>query len=80
MHEGREFHELKRGGASLQCQVHIGENCWKDVSFGKYHTLDVEECCRRLLQWEFDAFDEAGELIDRDIHVSRGGQLLKKYE
>ena len=77
--DGRAFFDLKRGGVSLQCQFHVGEDCWKDVGFGKDNQLDRAECIRRLLAWESDCRDEAGVLISRDAHVRRGGPLLRWY-
>ena len=77
--DGREFRNLKRGGAALECQVHLGEDCWKDVGYGQYFQLDRAECCRRLLLWEQDIFDDDGNVISRDAHVARGGRLLCWY-
>ena len=77
--DGKAFFYFKRGGVSLQCQIHVGEDCWKDVGFGKDNQLDSAECIRRLLAWEIDCCDEAGVLISRDAHVRRGGPLLRWY-
>ena len=77
--DGRGLFDLKRGGVSLQCQFHVGEDCWKDVGFGKDNQLDRAECIRRLLAWESDCRDEAGVLISRDAHVRTGGPLLRWY-
>ena len=77
--DGREFRNLNRGGVSLECQAHLGQDCWKDVSFGKHGELDRAECVRRLLLWEADVLDDDGNIIHRDEHVRRGGRLLSWY-
>ena len=68
---GRMFTRLKRGGLSLQCSCHVGEDCAKDIGY----TVDVDEAeaANRLLAWEI-----CGEGLTRDEHVDRGGNRFGK--
>lgn len=64
---GRMFTRLRRGGLSLQCEFHVGENCAKDIGYTP--EVDEAEAVRRLLAWELCA-----EGLTRDEHVDRGGR------
>ena len=81
MWEGREFRDLNGKGVAVQCTFHtFEEQCWKDVTFGKYAELDQAEACRRLLLWEQDVFTDDGGVVDPVAHNKRGGRLLCWYK
>ena len=64
---GRMFTKLKRGGLSLQCALHVGEDCAKDIGYTA--EVDEAEAVKRLLIWE-----TLGVGLTRDEHVDRGGR------
>ena len=45
------FSRLRRGGLSLQCGIHAGEECAKDIGYTP--EVNEAEAVRRLLAWGF---------------------------